>query len=308
MISERGRLIAYLRIFRSRLRARRDRGIVGSKRQTVKGGDEWLRMLATNARLSFQRQTPAASFPINATIPCEWHHRDILLRARFLGPAILSYRISQVRRHRGTVRYAEFRKRLENALRDVGLFVHDADRVETINLADTVRHWKAYIRRSAPPSAEPFSVSAEISVLWTPFDAARSYTCEEDLYLQLVGRRRRQPPRTARRWTRVDLSLYANLPYGSTTSMPEPHVFAAWTSSIVEKAHAAFSEIEERNGHIVAVLGAPRGSPGGSPISGFRMVRVPRVWDDPGRREAEKGPARRKLARLARAFEAPLDE
>jgi len=40
MISERGRLMAYLRIFRSRLRARRDRGIMGAKRQTVKGGDE----------------------------------------------------------------------------------------------------------------------------------------------------------------------------------------------------------------------------------------------------------------------------
>src|SRR5207249_2851558 len=202
-------------------------------------------MVTTNARLSFQRQTPTASFPINATIPCEWHHRDILLRARFLRPAI--YLIESLRSG-GTVRYAEFRNRLENALRDVGLFVHDADRVETINLADTVRHWKAYIRRSAP-SAEPFSVSAEISFLWTPFDAARSYTCEED-------RRRRQPPRTARRWTRVHLSLYANLPYGSTTSMLEPHVFAAWTTSIVEKAHATFSEIEERNGHIVAVLGA----------------------------------------------------
>jgi len=197
------------------------------------------------------------------------------------------------------VRYAEFRNRLENALRDVGLFVHDADRVETINLADTVRHWKVYIRRSAPPSAEPFSVSAEISFLWTPFDAARSYTCEED-------RRRRQPPRTARRWTRVHLSLYAKLPYGSTTSMLEPHVFAAWTTSIVEKAHATFSEIEERNGHIVAVLGAhgdlqvevrckPDGivSLKGVANSGFRMVRVPRVWDDPGRREAEKGSARR---------------
>jgi len=210
------------------------------------------------------------------------------------------------------VRYAEFRNRLENALRDVGLFVHDADRVETINLADTVRHWKAYIRRSAP-SAEPFSVSAEISFLWTPFDAARSYTCEED-------RRRRQPPRTARRWTRVHLSLYANLPYGSTTSMLEPHVFAAWTTSIVEKAHATFSEIEERNGHIVAVLGAhgdlqvevrckPDGivSLKGVAISGFRMVRVPRVWDDPGRREAERDP-HGELARLAGAFEATLDE
>ena len=87
------------------------------------------------------------------------------------GPAMLPYRVLK---SGGTVRYAEFRNRLENALREVGLFVHDADRVETINLADTVRHWKAYIRRSAPPSAEPFSVSAEISFRWTPFDAARS--------------------------------------------------------------------------------------------------------------------------------------
>ena len=38
--------MAYLRIFRSRLRARRDRGIMGSKRQAVKGGDEWLRMVS----------------------------------------------------------------------------------------------------------------------------------------------------------------------------------------------------------------------------------------------------------------------
>jgi hypothetical protein len=74
------------------------------------------------------------------------------------------------------VRYAEFRHQLESALREVGLFVHDADRVETINLADTVRSWKAYIWKSAPPSAEPFSVSAKVGFRWTPFDAARSYT------------------------------------------------------------------------------------------------------------------------------------
>jgi hypothetical protein len=39
-----------------------------------------------------------------------------------------------------TVRYAEFRNRLEGALQEAGLLVHDADRrVETIELADTVR-------------------------------------------------------------------------------------------------------------------------------------------------------------------------
>ncbi len=84
--------------------------------------------------------------------------------------------------------------------------------------------------------------------------------------------------------------------------MPEPRVFGAWTVSIEEKVHAAFSEIEERKGRIVAVLGGygdldvqvhfkPDGlaSLSGASISGFRVVRVPRVWDDPGRREAEEG-------------------
>ena len=42
-------------------------------------------------------------------------------------------------------------------------------------------------------------------------------------------------------------------------------------------------------------------------ISGFRTVRVPRVWDDPDRREAEKSP-QVELGRLARTFKATFDE
>src|SRR5215472_3992642 len=83
-------------------------------------------------------------------------------------------------------------------------------------------------------------------------------------------------------------SLRASLPYGSTTSMPEPRVFGAWTSSVEERVHAAFSEIEERNGRIVAVLGGHGdlevqvrsksdgvASLSAVTISGFRIVRVP---------------------------------
>lgn len=72
------------------------------------------------------------------------------------------------------MRYAEFRDRLEDALQEAGLFFHDADRrVETIDLADTVRSWKVYVCRAAPRSAEPFHVSAEIGFEWGPIDAAR---------------------------------------------------------------------------------------------------------------------------------------
>jgi hypothetical protein len=102
--------------------------------------------------------------------------------------------------------------------------------------------------------------------------------------------------------------------------MPEPHVFGAWTASLVEKVHAALTDIEERKGRIVAVLGGhgdvevqahckPDGvvSLKGVAISGFRAVPVPRVWDDPERREAERDP-HVELGRLARTFKTTLDE
>ncbi len=217
------------------------------------------------------------------------------------------------------MRYAEFRDRLEDALHEAGLFVRHADqRVETIDLADTARSWKTSVYRDAP-NAGPFHVSAVIGFNWSPVDAAhRAYSCEEDLLTELVGRRRR-PLRTEPRWTRVDLSLHASLPYGSTTSMPEPQVFGAWTAAAVDAADDVFTEIEEKNGRIAAVLGghgaldvrAHVGADGlvsltAVAISGFRLVRVPRVWDSPERREAERDP-REELRQLARRFRAALD-
>ena len=153
------------------------------------------------------------------------------------------------------MRYAEFRDQLEGALREEGLFFAGADRrVEMIDLENTVRHWKAYVHRTTPANAEPFHVFAAIEFDWSPVDAARAYTCEEDLLTEFVGRRTRLP-RTERRWTRVDLSLHATLPYGSTTSIPERHAFGGWTAAVVEKVDAAFTHVEEKGGRVVAVLG-----------------------------------------------------
>lgn len=102
--------------------------------------------------------------------------------------------------------------------------------------------------------------------------------------------------------------------------MPEPHVFGAWTATVVEKADAVFSDVEEKKGRIVAVLGGhgdvevqahcrPDGvvSLTAVAISGFRTVRVPRVWDNPERREAERDP-RHELGRLALRFKAAIEE
>jgi hypothetical protein len=102
--------------------------------------------------------------------------------------------------------------------------------------------------------------------------------------------------------------------------MLEPHLFGPWSTSVVEKVGVALTDVKERKGNIGAILGghgdleveAQCGFDGvisltGLAISGFRMVRVPRVWDDPVRREAERDAAY-ELTRLARTFKATLDE
>ena len=217
------------------------------------------------------------------------------------------------------MRYAEFRDRLEGALRQEGLLFHGADRrVEMIDLEDSVRRWKVRVHRTTPINAEPFNVSAAIEFEWSPVDAARAYTCEEDLLTEIVGRRTRLP-RTERRWTRVDLSLHATLPYGSTTAIPAPQVWDGWTATVVEFADTAFTQVEEKRGRVVAVLGGhgdlevqARCSSTGLvflsaiTISGFRMVRVPRVWDSPERRAVEAD-SNREFGRLARTFKTALD-
>lgn len=218
------------------------------------------------------------------------------------------------------MRYAEFRDQLEDALREEGLLFDGASRrVEMIDLRDTARHWKVHVHRTAPANAEPFHVFAAVEFDWSPVDAARAYSCEEDLLTELVGRRTRLP-RTERRWIRVDLSLHATLPYGSTTSIPERQVLRGWTEAVVQAADAVFTHVKEKGGRIVAVLGGHGDvevharcytnglvSLSTVAISGFRIVRVPRVWDSPERRAVEAD-SRRELGRLARTFKTALDD
>ena len=108
------------------------------------------------------------------------------------------------------MRYAEFRDRRENSVLDAGLMIRSGfPSTETIDLGDSVRHWKARIIGITPPSANSFDVSADISFEWCPVDAARAHTCEEDLLTVLIGRGRRSAT-TQPRWARVDLFLRAH--------------------------------------------------------------------------------------------------
>ena len=174
--------------------------------------------------------------------------------------------------------------------------------------------------RNAPQQAEPFHVSAKISFGWSPFEAARSYTREEDLLSELLGRRER-PTKTEPRILRVDIVLRASLPYGSTTPMPEPQVFGPWIAAVGERLDESLpAGTKGGRGRPPTIMGyrgeveveAQHTSEGvlsltGLSLPAFRMVQVPRVWDDPERRDAEKG-AGKALDQLARRFKSALDE
>ena len=145
-------------------------------------------------------------------------------------------------------------------------------------------------------------------------------TCEEDLLTELLGRAK-SSVKTEPRFARVDLELYARLPYGSTTAIPEEQTFGSWVDSIKEKLDKVFTESKWRQGRLVAVLGAVEeinvesrcDSAGGLSITGvsiagFRIVRVPRMWDDPDRRDAEKGAGSELSSKLSQKFKYSLDE
>ena len=133
------------------------------------------------------------------------------------------------------MRYDEFRDRLQNALREAGLFFQYAGpAAETMELANASLRWECYVRRATLQDSEPFHISAKLNFEWSAVNAARAYTCEEDLLTELLGRKQRYP-KTQQRWTRVDLALRATLPYGSTTPMPDSQIFGPWIDSVEEK-------------------------------------------------------------------------
>ena len=102
--------------------------------------------------------------------------------------------------------------------------------------------------------------------------------------------------------------------------MPDPEIFGSWVGPVGERLDRLFVEHREREGRIVAVTGArdeitveARSIPDGTmsltglSVSGFRLVRLPRVWDDPARRVKEKD-SDDELAQLAARFKGAIDE
>lgn len=127
-----------------------------------------------------------------------------------------------------------------------------------------------------------------------------------------VGRSATQP-----RLLRIDLTLHATLPHGSTTPTPAPDIWAPWVASVEEKLEKMLPAVS--GGRKAMVMGwrgdveiGARFTPDatfsllGISVSAFQFVQIPRIWDNPKRREKEKGP-NKQLDQLARRFRSALD-
>jgi hypothetical protein len=123
-------------------------------------------------------------------------------------------------------------------------------------------------------------------------------------------------PSTQRRLLRMDITFRATLPHGSTTPLPAPDVWTPWLASMEEKLDTALEERRRRKDAALAGRGdlelngrsTPAGafSLDGMAVPAYEMVVVPRIWDDPRRREREAS-AGKQIDGLAGRFRGALD-
>jgi hypothetical protein len=120
----------------------------------------------------------------------------------------------------------------------------------------------------------------------------------------------------------VDVSLRATLPYGSITPMPTPEMWRSLSDSVEVALDEALPRADVDQGQrLLPAVSGWRGdlevearctedgelSLEGVSVSAFRLVPVPRMWDDPEKREKEQD-AGEHLVELADRIKVAMDE
>jgi hypothetical protein len=185
-----------------------------------------------------------------------------------------------------------FREAWLDALRDEELLRYPDRPDDRIELAKMSREHSVRIGMGHRQQAEPFFVSMVLGWTWSPVHAARSYTNEEDLLSELLGRKQAQDLITERPWLRLDVKLCAKMPYGKPLPLRGAKSLQRWTDKVmhdlkpflrtrvegtkrVEAIHAHLGEPEARTrcdgAGELALLGVE--------LDAWRAVTLPRESD-----------------------------
>lgn len=101
-----------------------------------------------------------------------------------------------------------------------------------IDVGTMARKHAVRIGLDAPQRAEPFLTSMRLGWTWSPVDSARTYTNEEDLVAELLGREQARGVITEPPWLRLDIELLA-------TSRMASHCALQRTTRLRPKATAS---------------------------------------------------------------------
>jgi hypothetical protein len=193
--------------------------------------------------------------------------------------------------------YDDFRQVWDEALRAAGLKANALFPQEMVDLRVIDRSYRIFIPYQFPDDKHPlFYISVELSWRWDALLSARFATTEEDLLTEMFGRSRR-PKRTEPPYLRVDSVLHATIPMDGYYPAPAGSAWRAWAEAVASTVAPIIPAI---------TAGSPDGpfpltwcgepeirlscSVGGQlylqgvSISAFRLIRLPRQWDDPERK------------------------
>ena len=103
--------------------------------------------------------------------------------------------------------------------------------------------------------AKPFTITCKLSWRWDALLSARTASTEEDLLTELHGRDEAADMDTERPWLRVDVKLFAALPWGETQPLSNKFTWRRFVGEVTERVAPLFpvEQVELNAG--TAVLG-----------------------------------------------------
>jgi hypothetical protein len=197
-----------------------------------------------------------------------------------------------------------------DALRSQALLSRFDFSEDLIDIRTMARKHSVRIGLDMPQYAEPFLASMRLGWTWTPVHSARTYTNEDDMLSELLGREQADTVVTEPPWVRVDIEMHATLPFGNPLRTQGPDALRRWTREATRALEPTLRTKVERNAHGVEAVHACLGEPEarvqwndssellllGVELASWRGVELPRASDVDSPFEADTATQLQRLA------------
>lgn len=154
-----------------------------------------------------------------------------------------------------------FRATWLEALAAADLITYPDRSEDLVDLRTMERKHSLRVGMGRKQSVEPFFATMLLGWRWSPLDAARTFTSEEDLLTELLGREQARTVITERPWVRVDVELHATLPWGQPLRLRGPDDLRCWITEIPRVLEPMLRTKVERNGRGIEAVHACLGEP-----------------------------------------------